>query len=66
MINYFFYTDSFKGADTALIKSCIEDLNKAVLERSRHEAFYEDYSFYTADMLLKSRSIRNCFRNIRI
>lgn len=49
MINYFFYTDSFKGADTALIKSCIEDLNKAVLERSRHEAFYEDYSFYTAE-----------------
>ena len=47
MINYFFFPDSYREIEIDLIKNSIEDLNKALLKKSKNEVFYEDYSFYT-------------------
>lgn len=49
MINYFFCPDSYKGVNTILIKSSIEDLNKALLKKDKNETFYDDGSFYTVE-----------------
>lgn len=49
MINYFFFPNSFRGLDTALIARSIEDLNKALLKKDINESFYEDGSFYAIE-----------------
>ena len=46
MINYFFFPESYNGADLTSIKSSVDGLNEAMVKKDKNELFYEDSSFY--------------------
>ena len=46
MINYFFFPESYNGADLTSIKSSVDGLNEAMVKKNKNELFYEDSSFY--------------------